>query len=426
MAGIQDLRERRAVASASARKLLDDNPTKWTPENQAAFDAFEGEISALDTQISNWTKILDAEANERVDGHIRDHSAKVQRDLPATDPRRIYDTWLRGGDNAVTAEQWAVVRNTLSTTTPAQGGYAVPNLISSVLIDAMKAYGTMRNVAEVIPTSDGKPLSFPSSDGTAETGEWVAQNTAAAALDPSFGTVSLNVFKASSKVIAVPIELLEDATIDMEAFVRKRIAARLGRICNTGYMVGVGTTQPDGVVPKAPVGKTGQTGQTLTIIYDDLVDLVHSVDPAYRGPGSSFMTSDSLLKVLRKLKDGNGRPLWTPSYDGGIRIAAGNNSATAPGEGGFSGQTTPVVFDYLLGYPLWVNNDIAAPVASGISLLFGDYSYYKIRDALDIVMFRFTDSAYAKLGQVGFLAWMRTGGNLVDLNAVKSYQHSAT
>ena len=98
----------------------------------------------------------------------------------------------------------------------------------------------------------------------------------------------------------------------------------------------------------------------------------------------------------------------------------------APGEGGFSGQTTPVVFDYLLGYPLWVNNDIAAPVASGISLLFGDYSYYKIRDALDIVMFRVTDSAYAKLGQVGFLAWMRTGGNLVDLNAVKSYQHSAT
>jgi HK97 family phage major capsid protein len=45
---------------------------------------------------------------------------------------------------------------------------------------------------------------------------------------------------------------------------------------------------------------------------------------------------------------------------------------------------------------------------------------------MDVTTFRFTDSAYTKLGQVGFLAWMRTGGNLLDVNAVKLGVNSAT
>jgi HK97 family phage major capsid protein len=45
---------------------------------------------------------------------------------------------------------------------------------------------------------------------------------------------------------------------------------------------------------------------------------------------------------------------------------------------------------------------------------------------MDINLFRFTDSVYTKLGQVAFLAWARMGGNLIDTNAVKFYQHSAT
>jgi len=45
---------------------------------------------------------------------------------------------------------------------------------------------------------------------------------------------------------------------------------------------------------------------------------------------------------------------------------------------------------------------------------------------MEVSIFRFTDSAYTKLGQVGFLAWARAGGNLLDTNGVKLYQHSAT
>jgi predicted phage gp36 major capsid-like protein len=238
--------------------------------------------------------------------------------------------------------------------------------------------------------------------------------------------VSLNVFKYSSKIVAAPIELLQDSTIDMEAFIRKRLAQRLGRIMNQHFTTGAGTTVPDGVVPRSTLGKVGTTGQTLTVIYDDLVDVIHALDPSYRGPGAAWQTSDTLLKVLRKLKDTAGRPIWTPSYDGGIRIGPNNGSPNDKGNGGFTDPATPEIFDYLLGYPLWVNNDMPAPAANAKSLTFGDHSYYKIRDAMEVTLFRFPDSAYAKLGQVGFLAWARAGGNLIDTAAVKYYQHSAT
>lgn len=421
--GIQDLRERRAVLAKEAKKLLDDNTgEKWTKAIGEQVDAKYAEIESIDDQIARRTKQLDIDAETDEAARIAEAARRLAPPADDGSPKArgqaIFNKWLRGGDDALSAEDHAFIRNTMSTTTPAEGGYSVPSEVAGQLYDAMKAYGTMRAVADVIRTSDGRPLSFPTSDGTAETGEWIAQNVTATAADPSFGTASLNVFKASSKIVAVPYELLQDSVINMEAFIRSRLAQRLGRLGNTAFTVGAGTTQPDGVVPKATAGKVGTSGQTVTIIYDDVVDLVHSVDPAYRSSGCSFMTNDGLLKVLRKLKDTANRPIWIPGYENGLRPGATGGS-------GFAGQDKPQVFDYLLGYPVWVNNDMAAPAANAKSMLFGNFSYYKIRDAMEVQMFRFTDSVYTKLGQVGFLAWARMGGNLMDTAAVKYYQHSA-
>jgi HK97 family phage major capsid protein len=328
---------------------------------------------------------------------------------------------VRGGWEGLSNEDILKIRATMSTTTGSEGGFTVPSEISSQLVDSMKAYGSMWALAEVIRTGDGRPLSFPTSDGTSETGEWIAQNTTATAADPTFGTKSLNVFKASSKIVAAPFELLQDSTINMEAFINARLATRLGRLGSTAFTVGTGTTQPDGVVPQATSGKVGTSGQTLTIIFDDIVDLIHSVDPAYRKPGCAFMAGDALVKVIRKLKDTANRPIWAPSFEAGI-----TRGANPAAHGGFTSQDTPVPFDTLLGYPLYINNDMAVPAANAKTMLFGDFSFYKIRVAMDVSMFRFTDSAYTKLGQVGFLAWARMGGNLLDTAAVKFYQHSAT
>lgn len=418
--GIQQLRERRTAKAQEARKLLDDHTgDKWTSEISNRVDVLYNEIDALDDQVAKHERAIAADAHEGV------RPDKVKDSYDPKDPANIghvlFNKFIRGGDKALSAEDWATYRNTMSTTTGSEGGFTVPSLISAQIFDIMKAYGAMRAVADIIPTTDGKPLSFPTSDGTAETGEWIAQNTTATAADPTFGTKSLNVFKASSKIVAVPFELLQDSLLDMEGFVRRRLAQRLGRLGNTAFTVGTGTTQPDGAVPQATSGKVGTTGQTLTIIYDDIVDLIHAVDPAYRSSNCVFMASDSLIKVIRKLKDTANMPIWQPNRNNGL--VQGLNS---PQHAGYTAQDTAVPFDTLLGYPIYVNNDMAVPAANAKSLLFGDFSYYKVRDAMEMQLFRFDDSAYVKLGQIGFLAWARMGGNLVDTNAVKYYQHSAT
>lgn len=412
---IQALRERRAAVAQNARQILDENTgDKWTAQLGEKVDALYNEIATIDSRIASEERAIQIEAAEKIETFkATDHeplSSKV-----------LFNKWMRGGDNALNATEWTHIRNTMSTTTNSEGGFTVPSLISSTLYDAMKAYGAMRVVSDNIKTADGRPLSFPTSDGTSEVGEIIAQNTTASSLDPSFSTVALNVYKYSSKIVAAPIELIQDSTIDIESFIRRRLAQRLGRIGNQHFTTGTGSSQPNGVAAAASLGKTGANGQTTTIIFDDLIDLIHSVDPAYRSVRSAFMTSDALLKVIRKLKDSQNRPIWVPSFERGIAQGVGVAS-----DGGYTAQDNAVVFDTLLGYPLYVNNDVATPAASAKSMFFGDFSYYKIRDAMDVQMFRFTDSAFTKLGQVGFLAWARMGGNLVDTNAVKYYANSAT
>jgi len=81
----------------------------------------------------------------------------------------------------------------------------------------------------------------------------------------------------------------------------------------------------------------------------------------------------------------------------------------------------------IMGYPVVINNDIAVMAASAKSILFGDFSFYHIRDVMNAELFRFTDSAYAKLGQVAYLAWMRSGGNLLDVGgSIKYYINAAS
>lgn len=401
---IQALREKYNDLGKQGNALLADKGDQiWSKDDQLKFDNLMDDAERCKSQIDAMQRKLDLDAEESFDDI--DSFRKDKKELSAE--QRAVDIFLRKSAREMNNDEALLIRNTMSTTTSSEGGYSVQSEVANQFIDALKAYGFMRAEASQITTSLGNPLSWPTTDGTAETGEWVAQNTTATAADVTFGTVAVNVFKAGSKVITVPIELLQDSNIDIQALVFARMITRIGRISNVGYTTGTGTGQPQGFVGVSSVGKVGTTGQTTSIIYDDLVDLIDSLDVAYQqnGARSCFMFSQTLRKVLRKIKDTTGRPIWTPSYDAGIS----------------TGHT-----DTLLGYDVCLNNDLAVPAANAKSLAFGQFDKYLIRDALDISLFRFDDSAYMTKGQVGFLGWARTGGNLLDVNAVKLYQHSAT
>jgi HK97 family phage major capsid protein len=406
MRNISELRAKRSTVAQEIKSHLDANSNaekRWEPADQEKYDGKMSEIDAIDIEIGNIQAYLDKFSEDDINDNVIDlfnNKTKPQDNVART----LYAKYIRHGDKGMTAEDWQTIRNTMSTTTGSQGGYTVQSDIAKTLVDALKAFGGIRAVATIINTDMGNPLSFPTSDGTAEVGELIAENTTATPADPSFGTVAVNAYKFSSKVVAVPFELLQDSQIDVEAFVNARLIQRLGRITNTYFTTGTGTAQPGGVVTGATSGKVGTTGQTLTVISDDLIDLVHAIDPAYRVGNVGFMMNDASFKIIRKLKDTATRPIFIPGYDG-------------------LGGPMP---DSLLGYPVTVNQDIAVMAANAKSILFGDFSKYIVRDVMGATLFRFDDSAYIKLGQIGFLMWARSGGNLLDTAAVKYYQNSAT
>ncbi|MFV0420593.1 phage major capsid protein [Oleidesulfovibrio sp.] len=410
MPTIQELREQRNAKAREARNLVENNEgDKWTPEMGAKVDELLAEVHRLDDDIARYQKVLDATADDAVQNTVTEAVNRFQRDNsgkdvnPATAPAAaLFAKWLRKGDNALSAEEWQQVNNALSTGTGSEGGYTVQTDVAKFILEAMKEYGGMREVATVIHTAQGNPMSWPTSDGTSEIGEIVDENASATDSDVSFGTMALSVYKFSSKAIAVPIELLQDSSVDIEAFVRRRIAERLWRITNRMFTVGTGTNQPKGIVTASASGRIGVSGQTSSVTYEDLIDLEHSVDPAYRRLGCGWMFHDNTLRELKKLKDAQGRPIWLPDVIGGAPAA-------------------------ILGYGYTVNQDVPTMTANAKSILFGKLSAYVIRDAMEMVFHRFTDSAYAKKGQVGFLAFSRSGGNLLDVGgAVKHYQNAAS
>jgi len=404
---IQTLREQRAAKA----KTLSDLVAKadWSAEHdQPVYDAGMAEIDAIDAQISRITALNEKVANDAMNNSVIEAAERAGKDKKSEESR-LYAKWLRGGDNALSAEDWATIRATMSTTTTTEGGYTVQTDVARSMLDALKAYGGMREVSNVIQTSMGNPMSFPTSDGTAETGEIIAENTTATDADITFGTKSLPVYKFSSKVVTVPFELLQDSNVDIEAFVQSRLVTRLGRITNTKFTLGSGSSEPYGIITAASTGVTASnsTSQVTAITYGSVIDLIHSVDPAYRALGNCrFMMNDATVKVLRKVLDGTNRPIFVPGYETGV-------PGGAP--------------DTLCGYPISINQDIAVMAAGAKSLLFGDFSFYYIRDVMAVEMFRFTDSAFTKKGQVGFLAWMRSGGNFIDVGgAVKLFVNAAS
>lgn len=417
MSKLAQLRAQRDAKARAANELNDKYPAdKRMPAAEiTVLDGLLAEVEALDDEIKREQRIA------TLAGDNLQAQQEMLLNAATKDPSKISDeskalrAFLAGGvanmeedhRKRMMSRQTADIRGAMSTTTNTEGGFTVAPEYMQSLETAMKLYGGMRQVSTVIRTATGATMNFPTADATSEEGEIVGQNVPVTGGDVTFGNANMDVYKYSSKKIALPFELVQDSFIDIESYVQGVQGMRLGRITNRHHTVGTGTSQPRGIVTGAAAGRIGATGQTVNVIYDDLVELEHSVDPVYRAqPGVGWMMHDDTLKVLRKLKDSNGRPIFVPGYEQG-------NPGGAP--------------DRLLGRPIYINQHMPVMAANAKSILFGQFSKYLIRDVMDLTIFRMTDSAFTLNGQVGFVAFMRCGGNLVDVGgAVKYYQNSAT
>lgn len=412
MKSIQELREERKNIAAQMTALVQKPETeKWTSDDQTKYNDLKAAVDNIDAHISAFKETL--EMTESQENHVANVAVDMNISVDEATARETKlkactNAWLRGGMSNLTTDQQSFMQaevrrvNAAMGTGEANSGAAlVHREFVARLLEAMKAFGGMRSVATIMPTANGNPMDMPTTDATSEEGEIVGENAAASTGETTFGTKSVGAFKYSSKSIALPFELIQDSGIDLEAYIQRLMAMRIARIQNKHFTIGTGTGQPEGVVTAATVGKTATAAADIT--FDELNHLVHSVDPIYRESGKcSFMFNDLTLRGLKDKKDANDRPLWLPSLD--------------------SGEP-----DRIGGYGYTINQQMADVGANNKPVAFGDFSHYTIRDVMQLMLFRMTDSKYTEKGQVGFIGFQRADGKLMDVGgAVKTLQCAAS
>lgn len=267
------------------------------------------------------------------------------------------------------------------------GAELIPQTFASTFELAMLATSPFLAYVDTMITSTGENFLFPLGNDTAVEGAIAAEQADISAVtqtDPVLSRLTLGSFDYHSRFIKVTEQLLRDSIVNVDAIVATLLGERLSRILCRHFTVGAGTTLPFGVTVDAAAGRT--TASATAISTTDLIELQHSVDPAYRGNGT-FMAHDNIIKTLRLLNDTNGRPLWAS----GLRDA---------------------VPDTILGQPIIYNQYMASAVTTGLlTMVYGDMSYYKVRRVGAMSMRRLVER-FAETREVGFIGYVSADGRM--------------
>jgi HK97 family phage major capsid protein len=380
------LREKRAKAIEQAKAVLATVEAEGRSMNDDETRSWDGYMNEADNLKATIERMERMETEERaLEASQGRRAGFSQTTTTGGDELR---NWLLAGvpNSGVTADRnLSFQLRALSSTTGAAGGYTVQAEAMRELEQALLAYGGIRQAASVIRTASGADLPWPLSDNTDKVAEILGQSAEVTEGDLEFAQATLKAHKYVTKIIKVPVELIQDSAINIEAYVGARLGEQIGRGTNRHFTTGTGGNQPQGIVTGATLGVSAAAANAVT--YEELVDLLHSVDPAYRG-NFTWMFHDDTLRELRKMRDNDGKLIWQESARAGEP-------------------------DTILGKPFIINQDMAPMGKGAKSIIGGDLSKYKVRDVQDISIVRL-DERYAEFLQVAFLAYSRHDGLLLD------------
>lgn len=428
----KELRQKRANLWNQANEIIEkasNEKRDRTAEENEQIDRIHGEMDSLMREVERLERHaeLQAQLDEpqgRAGGHQEGPPAEPGKndDADHRDIDRVVDKELRRwllneGENqpkrfslrsAFLVERdarrvlsAAREERALGTAPGSAGGHTIPQGFRRTLETAMLYFGGMRQArTTILRTAEGNDLPMPTSDDTSNEGVIISENPIEKVpeQDITFGQEVLRAHMYSSKAIRASFQLLQDSAFDLPTYIAERLGERIGRVTNRHFTVGTGTNEPKGVATSATVGVNAAAAAAISDL--ELIDLLHSVDIAYRRQ-AEWMFHDNTLRDLKKLRDQEGRPLWLP----GIALREP---------------------DTILSHRYVVNNHMQEIGAENMSVLFGDFSKYFIRDVMDILLIRL-DEVYAEYGQVAFLAFSRHDGRLLDAGThpIKALKHPA-
>jgi HK97 family phage major capsid protein len=364
-------------------------------EDVARYEELEGKLTAV-RKSEELIKRQAAYKSVNVNGVARPEKA----DEPADEIARAFDSYLRTG-----RPDQGLIQRAQNEATGSAGGFLVPDGFRQKMVEKRKAFGGVAENVETISTDSGNPLPWPLNDDTDNVGGIVAEGAVVTTggADLVFSTRALGAYKygsggASNLPLKVSWELAQDNAFDLQGFVARKLGERIARAQAADWVVGTGVNEPQGLLSdQGGIGASTALSSNTAPTYDDLVTIIHDLDPAYRD-GAVWVFNDAFLEVIRKIQDtsGTGRPLfWDSSMNLGDPM------------GGLK----------LLGYPVIIDQACPAPSASNSFGFFGNLKEaYVIRRVKATTMVTLNE-LYAVNGQIGYLAWERADGMVQDPNA---------
>lgn len=391
----KELRAKRAKLIEDARALTTGDT--MTAEQAAQFDAMMAEADQIKAQIDRIERAEDAERTlaQGVANRADDNGTSPdEQEDEERRHKRVFASWLLGGINSLTGEDRDYVVKRMSaaqsqfkndangTGTGPAGGYLVPPAFSDQLLVALKDYFSALDLFDEVATATGADLPWPTNDDTSRRARIIGENNQIGQSPMTFGQSVLKAFLYATDAVLVPWTLMEDSFIDLDAFITTALGTAFGRTLADDLTNGTGNGMPMGVATAAAAGPTS-VGDTIA--FEDIMELKHSVNRAYR-TGAVFMMNDNTVKSLALLKDNEGRPLWIPSLQ-----------VDCP--------------DVLAGFPIAVNESMADVAAGSAPILFGNMKNYKFRVTKQVSIVRLNER-YADFLQTGFFGYARFGGGL--------------
>lgn len=324
---------------------------------------------------------------------------------------REYKSALFGVGGPLRSAQMNGDRKALSVGSDPDGGYLVTPDTTGRIVNRIYETSPMRQVASVmsIGTDSVEGLNDLGENGFQWVGETGGRIESATA---QLGKWAIMVHEAVS-IVSATQKVLEDARLDLEAWLATKSADRIARGENEAFIKGDGASRPRGlfVYPTAATADASRAWGTFEHVNtgtnggfgaamngtDKLLDLVYALKSAYRS-NAQFMTNRSTLRDVRKLKDGQGNYIWQPS------LVAGQPSA-------------------LLGYSVVEAEDVDAIGTGSLSIAFGDFrEAYQIVDRIGLSVLR---DPYTSYPYVFFKFRKRVGGGAISFDAVKFLRFSS-
>lgn len=313
--------------------------------------------------------------------------------------QKAFAAYLRRGDETG-MQGLAIEEKAMASGTDA--GYLAAPTISEGVQAVLRTTGSLRALANVVQveSSTYEVLMDKSDVGSG----WATETNAQVETDsPQVEKISIPLHELAAMPKATQ-RLLDDASFDLEGWLAERIAEKFARAEANAFITGNGQDKPRGImmVPTAPnatatdaqIGtiNTGAAGDfAATAPANALIDLVYALGAPYRA-NATFLMNSRVAGMVRKLRDGDGRYLWSDS------LAAGEPAR-------------------LLGYPVMISEDMPAPAGGSKSIAFGDFRQaYTIAERPDLRILR---DPYSAKPHVLFYATKRVGGGVVDPRAIK-------